>query len=205
MIRNIYIQYEIHKSFIKAMSSTKEKFTFKITVIGDGMVGKTSLIQKFTHGTFQTDYIRTIGAQFSIFKQDIEGDTCKLSLWDIAGQDEFFFLRPSFYKDSRAAIIVYSLEDNQHGKDSFKHISNWHNDITKFCGKIPIILLGNKVDLIDKNILDKSKVLKLTRKREFLDHFITSALTGEGVVKAFQAIIKELHFKYKKLKMSKEV
>jgi len=180
------------------MSSTKDKFVFKITVIGDGMVGKTSLIKKFTHGSFQTDYIRTIGAQFSKYTQNIEGDTCTLYLWDIAGQDKFFFLRPSFYKDSRAAIIVYSLEDNQLGKDSFKHISNWHNDIRKYCGKLPIILLGNKVDLIDKNILDKSKVLKLTRKREFLNHFVTSALSGEGVVDAFQAIINELYYKSRK-------
>ena len=114
----------------------------------------------------------------------------------------FFFLRPSFYQQSRAAIIVYSLEDNQLGSDSFKHISNWHKDIKKFCGKIPIILLGNKVDLIDKNILDESKVLKLTQKREFLGHFMTSALTGEGVVEAFQAIISELYYKYKKLSLN---
>ena len=181
------------------MSSTIDEFLFKITVIGDGMVGKTSLIKKFTQGSFQTDYIRTIGAQFSKYDQNIEGDTCTLSLWDIAGQDEFFFLRPSFYKESLAAIIVYSLEDNQLGKDSFKHISNWHNDIKKFCGKIPIILLGNKVDLIDKNILDKSKMLKLTRNREFLGHFITSALTGEGIIEAFQVIINNLYHKYKKL------
>ena len=181
------------------MSSTKGKFIFKITVIGDGMVGKTSLIKKFTHGGFQFDYIRTIGAQFSKYIQNIDGNSCTLSLWDIAGQDEFFFLRPSFYNGSKAAIIVYSLEDNQLGKDSFKHISNWHNDIKKFCGNIPIILLGNKVDLIDKNVLDESKVLKLTRKREFLAHFITSALTGEGVVEAFQAILSELYYKSKKL------
>lgn len=192
------------------MSSTKGEFVFKITVIGDGMVGKTSLIKKFTQGSFQTNYIRTIGAQFSKYTQNIEGDTCTLYFWDIAGQDEFFFLRPSFYQESRAAIIVYSLEDNQLGKDSFKHISNWHNDIKKFCGKIPIILLGNKADLIDKNILNESKVLKLIRKREFLGYFITSALTGEGVTEAFQAIIDELYYKHKKLslelqKMSREV
>ena len=167
------------------MSSTKSTFIFKITVIGDGMVGKTSLIKRFTHGNFQFDYIQTIGAQFSKYVQNFGGDTCTLSLWDIAGQDEFFFLRPSFYKDSRAAIIVYSLEDNQHGKDSFKHVSKWHNDIKKFCGNIPIILLCNKVDLIDKNILDESKVFKLTKKREFLGHYLTSALTGEGVDDAF--------------------
>lgn len=180
------------------MSSTKSEFIYKITVIGDGMVGKTSLIKKFTQGSFQTDYIRTIGAQFSKYFQNMEGDTCTLYFWDIAGQDQFFFLRPSFYTGSMAAIIVYSLENNQLGKDSFKHISNWHNDIKKFCGKIPIILMGNKVDLIDKNNLDESKVLKLTRKKEFLSHFITSALSGEGVIEAFQAIINELYYKHKK-------
>jgi len=179
------------------MSSTKSTFIFKITVIGDGMVGKTSLIKRFTHGNFQFDYIQTIGAQFSKYVQNFGGDTCTLSLWDIAGQDEFFFLRPSFYKDSRAAIIVYSLEDNQHGKDSFKHVSKWHNDIKKFCGNIPIILLCNKVDLIDKNILDESKVFKLTKKREFLGHYLTSALTGEGVDDAFQALTNELYYKCK--------
>jgi len=181
------------------MSSTKEEFHFKITVIGDGMVGKTSLIKKFTHESFQTDYIRTIGAQFSKYNQNIEGDTCTLSLWDIAGQDEFFFLRPSFYKESMAAIIVYSLENNQLGKNSVKHISNWHNDIKKFCGKIPIILLGNKVDLVDKNVLEESKISKLTRSNDFLGHFMTSALTGEGIIEAFQVIINNLYHKYKKL------
>ncbi len=183
------------------MSSTKGKYMFKITVIGDGMVGKTSLIKKFSQGNFQFDYIRTIGAQFSKYVQEIDGDTCTLSLWDIAGQDEFFFLRPSFYQASKAAIIVYSLEENQLGKDSFKHISNWHNDIKKFCGKIPIILLGNKVDLVDKDLLDESKALKLTQKREFLAHFITSALTSEGVVEAFEAIINELYNKYKNISL----
>lgn len=181
------------------MTSIQGEFVFKITVIGDGMVGKTSLIQKFTQGSFKTDYIRTIGAQFSKYIQIIEKDKCTLYLWDIAGQDEFFFLRPSFYQESKAAIIVYSLELNQLGKDSLKHISNWHNDIKKFCGDIPIILLGNKVDLIDNDTLDDSKILKLTQKRGFLGHYFTSALTGQGVIEAFQSIINILYHKYKKL------
>ncbi|MFX1552002.1 MAG: GTP-binding protein, partial [Promethearchaeota archaeon] len=93
------------------MSSSGAKFNFKITVVGDGRVGKTSLIQKFTQGGFQKDYIRTIGAQFSVFSKKINEDNIKLLFWDIAGQDNFNFLRPSFFKNSRAAIIVYSLEE----------------------------------------------------------------------------------------------
>ena len=119
-----------------------DRWLFKITVVGDGQVGKTSLIQKFTKGSFQEEYIKTIGAQFSIYEMEIDGDFCELFFWDIAGQDEFHFLRPSFYKDSKAAIMVYSLEENDLGKNSLKHIPNWHDDILKFCSnaeKISII------------------------------------------------------------------
>ncbi|GAH43367.1 unnamed protein product, partial [marine sediment metagenome] len=95
------------------MSETNKKFRFKITVIGDGAVGKTSLIQKFTNDNFKEEYIKTIGAQFSIFDRKIDGDKIKLLFWDIAGQDSFNFLRPSFFNNSVAAIIVYTLENNE--------------------------------------------------------------------------------------------
>ncbi|MFX1408879.1 MAG: Rab family GTPase [Promethearchaeota archaeon] len=179
------------------MTKTKEVYRFKITVIGDGGVGKTSLIKKFTQGEFDEDYIKTIGAQFSKYVEEIEGDSCNLFFWDIAGQDEFHFLRPSFYKESRAAIIVYSLEENDLGKESFKHIANWHDDIKKFCGDIPAIVFGNKVDLVDEKNIDNSKILKFVNKRDLLGYYKTSAKTGQGVTQAFHAIIRELYNKYK--------
>ncbi|MFX1321773.1 MAG: GTP-binding protein [Promethearchaeota archaeon] len=176
-----------------------DRWSFKITVVGDGQVGKTSLIQKFTKGSFQEEYIKTIGAQFSIYEMEIDGDFCELFFWDIAGQDEFHFLRPSFYKDSKAAIIVYSLEENDLGKNSLKHIPNWHDDILKFCGDIPIVVFANKVDLVDKENLVDTKILKIIKKRNFLEYYRTSAKTGEGVSQAFQTIIRELYNKYKAL------
>jgi len=174
-----------------------DKFTFKVTTIGDGAVGKTSLIRKFTQGNFQEQYIQTIGAQFSKYTQEIEGDKCKLFFWDIAGQDTFHFLRPAFYKASVAAIIVFSLEENELGEESFKHVPNWHNEIKKFCGDIPIVLFGNKVDLVDEKELDDEKPLKLIEKKDLLGYYRTSAKTGQGVQEAFHAIINELYSKYK--------
>ena len=176
-----------------------EKFTFKVTVIGDGRVGKTSLIKKFTKGKFQEDYIKTIGAQFSKFDAEISGDTIKLLFWDIAGQDEFFFLHPTFYRESRAAIIVYSLEENNLGKRSFEHITDWHGDIIKYCGDIPIVVFANKVDLIEENNLDKMNIQEFVKERDFLGYFLTSAKTGQGVHEAFNVIINELYSKYKAL------
>ena len=179
------------------MNKSQDIFKFKITIIGDGGVGKTSLIRKFTQGSFQKDYIKTIGAQFSKYVKEIEGDQCELFFWDIAGQDEFHFLRPSFYKNSNAAIIVYSLEENILGKESFKNITNWYYDLKQFCGIIPVLVFANKVDLVDKDILDNVKILKFVKKKNLLGYYLTSAKTGESVFEAFQAIIKELYYKYK--------
>ena len=179
------------------MTENSQNFKFKITVIGNGGVGKTSLIRKFTLGNFQEDYIKTIGAQFSKYEQKIDGDQCELFFWDIAGQDEFHFLRPSFYKDSTAAIIVYSLEENNLGKESIKNISNWYDDLTQYCGIIPVVVFANKVDLVNKTALDNKKTIKFVQKKNLLGYYLTSAKTGEGVDEAFRAIIKELYYKYK--------
>lgn len=183
------------------MTDNKDKFIFKIVVIGDAAVGKTSLITKFTQNTFQEDYIQTIGAQLSSYEDEANGDKIELFFWDIAGQDTFHFLRPAFYQGSRAAIIVYSLEDSNHGKRSFEHVDEWHEDIKMHCGDLPTILLGNKVDLVDKKKLKEKKVLKLVNKRGFLGYYKTSAKTGEGVIEAFQVLIKELYNKYKGLRL----
>jgi small GTP-binding protein len=173
------------------------KFKFKITVIGDGFVGKTSLIRNFTKGSFQEEYIKTIGAQFSEYIEELEGDRWELIFWDIAGQDDFHFLRPAFYKSSFASIIVFSLEENDLGKDSFNHVADWYKEIKKFCGDIPIILFGNKVDLVDESKLNDEKIQKFIKKNELIDFYYTSAKTGQNVEKAFGAIIRELQNKYK--------
>lgn len=178
---------------------TGAAFRFKISVIGDGQVGKTSLIKKFTQGSFETDYVKTIGAQFSKYEKEIDGDEIRLIFWDIAGQDDFLFLRPSFYKESGGAIIVFSLEDNDLGLRSFEHINNWYDNIIKFCGEIPMILFANKVDLVKEDKLDKSNIKEKAEKLGFLGYYLTSAKTGHGVHDAFNSLIEKLYYKAKAL------
>ncbi len=172
---------------------SKKGYVFKITVIGDGAVGKTSLIKKYTQGSFQKDYIKTLGAQFSKYDEDIDGNNIKLFFWDIAGQREFDFMRPTFYKGSKAAIIVFSHTD----PESLEHIFEWHDDIKKYLGELPIVLFGNKTDLVDENDLNDDKVNEIVTNRKFLGYYKTSAKTGAGVYEAFQAIIKDLYAKNK--------
>ena len=177
--------------------TNSETYRFKIVVVGDGAVGKTSLIKKFTKGTFERDYVKTIGAQFSKYNKKIDDDLIRLVFWDIAGQEDFNFLQPLFYKESKAAIIVYSLEENTLGEKSFTHIENWYEVVEKNCGDIPIVLFANKVDLVNESSINKSKIQKLAEEYKFLNLFFTSAKTGENVVKAFNAIIERLYFQFK--------
>ena len=97
-------------------------------------------------------------------------------------------MRPTFYKGSKAAIIVFSHTD----EDSYKHITSWHEDIKKYTGDLPIVLFGNKVDLVKKKDLDDPKVKKIIKEKDFLGYYKTSAKTGENVFSAFQAIIKNI-------------
>ncbi len=179
------------------MNDTNIQYVFKITVIGDSAVGKTSLIKQYTQASFENDYISTIGAQFSIYNEKIDGDNCKLFFWDLAGQKEFNLLRSQFYRESKAAIIVYSLEENNLGIESFKHLSEWYKEIKNHCGEIPVIIFANKVDLIDEDNLDDSEIQNLIKKNNFIGVYRTSAKTGKGVTDAFQKIIKVLLTQYK--------
>ena len=189
------------------MSSEDERgFVFKIAVIGDGAVGKTSLIKKYTKGEFNEQYIMTLGAQFTEHDTAIQGNPIRLVFWDIAGQEQFADLRKGFYTGSRACIIVFSHEENEHGENSFKNIPKWLNDIKKNCGHLPIILFGNKIDLvtdIDKLVEDKDypksndNVDKMVEGYNFLGYYLTSALAGIGVNEAFQILCEKLFQIYK--------
>jgi len=179
-------------NFSLEVETAKKKIKVKVTVIGDGSVGKTSLIQKFTQGIFKTDYVKTIGAQLTNYETEIDEYRIELIFWDIAGQDNFHFLRPSFYRGSKAAIIVYSLEENDLGKRSFNHITTWHKDVKQFCGEIPVVLFANKVDLINEQNLDKTKIQKLVKELNFLGYYITSAKTGQGLDDAFDALSRKI-------------
>ncbi len=168
-------------------------FKFKIVVIGDGGVGKTSLIKKFTHGNFKEDYIKTIGAQFTKIQKKVDGDEISLIFWDIAGQSSFDFLSSLFYKESNACIIVYSVEENELGTESFSHIADWYNELRNRCGNIPVVLFANKIDLIDEDKLDTPKIQRILDDLNIPNYYLTSAKTGQGVTDAFNDLIVKLY------------
>lgn len=181
------------------MSGEGKGYGFKVVVIGDGAVGKTSLIKKYTQGSFKKEYIATLGTQFSKYEEEINGDKVELFLWDIAGQEQFQALRQRFYIGSAGAIIVFSLDPEQ--SRSYEHVPRWLDDLKKHCGNIPIVLFGNKIDLVEDGSLEGNPILptvdanvvQFAKENRFLGYYKTSALTGQGVTDAFKALVKKLY------------
>jgi small GTP-binding protein len=160
-------------------------FVFKICVIGEGTVGKTSLIKRYTQGSFVKEYIKTLGGQFSQYETIIGTQRIRLFFWDIAGQNEFNFMRPTFYKGAKAAIIVYDLSK----PETEATVETWYNDSKQHTGTIPVIVFGNKIDLVDVQKLDQTSIEDICKKHTFLGYYLTSAATGEHVKDAFHSII----------------
>jgi small GTP-binding protein len=174
------------------MSENKEfekDFIFKICVIGDGAAGKTSLIKRFTQGSFNKDYIKTLGAQFSRYEKVLgaKGEIrARLFFWDIAGQAEFSFMRPTFYNGAKATVCVFDLTRDE----TRDNVATWIDDISKYCGNLPTVCFGNKSDLLDDETkYDDSKIKSIADEKKFLNFYKTSAKTGKHVQDAFNSII----------------
>lgn len=159
-------------------------FVFKIVVLGDGAVGKTSLIKQWTEGTFRTDYILTIGSNFAVKSLNIEDKPIKLQIWDLAGQPHFSDVRVLFYKGAMGAMYVFDVSRTE----SYDNVIKWYEELKNICGDVPRVLLGNKVDLTDQRKITPEKGLELAKRLGGIPYFETSAKTGKQVNEAFQKI-----------------
>ncbi|MHA1409216.1 MAG: GTP-binding protein [Candidatus Odinarchaeia archaeon] len=124
--------------------SPKAKYVFKVILVGDGAVGKTSLILRFTEKKFSEDYKKTLGTDFAVKQITLDDNTSvKLQIWDLGGQEIFRNLRKVFFPGAKAALIVFDITN----RTSFNNVENWFNDIQKEVPGIPTIIVGNKIDL----------------------------------------------------------
>ena len=162
--------------------SGKGQYKFKITLFGPGGVGKTSLLLRYIKDYFSDDLKKTIGSNFLIKDVEIDGKQVRLLLWDIGGQPQFHKLRTIYFKGSNGALGVFDLSSNQ----TLLKIPGWISSIKKTVKKtIPMILLGNKVDLARE--VDKEEAEDLA-KRLSCEYMETYAKTGENVEQVFEVI-----------------
>ncbi len=164
------------------ISDSAPSIKFKITLFGPGNVGKTSLLLRYIKDYFAEDLKKTIGSNFLIKDVDIDGQKIRLLLWDIGGQAQFHKLRTIYFKGSNGALGVYDVTDSQ----SLLKIPGWCSSIKKTVKRnIPMVLLGNKVDLGRQVSQEEGADLAKRLDMEYLE---TSAKTGENVEVAFEKI-----------------
>ena len=170
---------------IKIIEQSNDVYKYKITLFGTAAVGKTSLLLRYVKNSFSEDLKKTIGSNFLIKDVNVDDKKVRLLLWDIGGQAQFQKLRRIYFKGSNAAFGVYDVTNT----DSLMKVPGWVSSINKSVNKeIPMILVGNKIDLERKVSREEGEELAGRLKCTYLE---TSAKTGENVEKAFQFLARK--------------
>jgi len=175
------------------MEEPKEirEFVFKITVLGEAAVGKTSLLNRFCEDTFNEDYKPTLGANIIRKDVNIEQHTkVRLIMWDLAGQEKYNVIRSMYFQGCQGALLVYDVS-RYNTFDCIK--SRWLRDFKKYIRKEGVyVLIGNKIDLADDRVVPTEKGKDLAEKIN-ASHFIeTSAKLGENIEEAFLLLVKQI-------------
>ena len=155
----------------------------KVVIAGNGNVGKTSLIRQFCEGKFEQTRVATIGVDFQTQTVDLPEKTVKLSIWDMAGQDRFQFIRAGFYRGSRASARVYYVPD----PESFANLASWRGRIPQAVAQRSFVVSGKQ--------MDRERTQQPQQAQEFADelraqYLETSALDGSGVAQLFETLAK---------------
>ncbi|MCY3414058.1 MAG: GTP-binding protein [Candidatus Heimdallarchaeota archaeon] len=166
----------------------KKKFISKLVLIGDPAVGKTSLKTYLTQGKFDASSQMTIGADVTRYALDISDEfQLILQIWDIAGQTKHGDLAAGYYKGSKGALVIFDMTR----ADTFENIPFWLDMLmNSLQEKIPIMLIGNKIDLSNQVKISKDQVFDYAKVlTDWLGYNVpvafTSAKTGENVNDSF--------------------
>lgn len=171
------------------------QYIFKIILIGDANIGKTSLINRYVTDSFADRYICTIGVDFMMKSINYDDQTIKLQLWDTAGMEKYKQITTSYYRGAQAAIVCFDLTS----RESFNSITKWVDDFCQFYNPIfqrTILIVGNKADLIDQRQIKQEEIDTYIQMNNYI-YFETSAKTGDNVEELFFTLAKTLYINYK--------
>ena len=175
------------------MASTKDEIPqYKVVLLGEGRVGKTSILLRFVENSYIEGRPSTF--QASYLNKHVAVDDkreAQLSIWDTAGQERFHSLGPIYYRDAKGAILVYDITD----ESTFDRVKSWTKELRKMVGdntQICITIVGNKIDLERQHRVVSQQAAKKYADSVGANYFEVSAKTGTGVDDAFQDLTKVL-------------
>lgn len=168
------------------MGTTKR---VKITVVGDGMVGKTCLLYVYTKNEFPTEYVPTVFDNY-VDRKVVDGEEVELSLWDTAGQEDYERLRPLSYTMTDCFLVCYSVGN----RSSYENvIHKWYPELKHFSASVPIVLVATKVDLrskLDQPVISTQEGKKLKKKIKAIHLIECSALDRINISEVFEEALR---------------
>ena len=159
-------------------------FIFKVLLLGNSDVGKSSLLLRYVDSVWNDAFVPTIGVDFKVKTLNINDKKIKMQIWDTAGQERFRTVVATYFRGAHGILLLYDVTN----KDSFKNLENWLIEIEKNAQeKVLKILIGNKCDLTDDREIttEEGKAFALRNGMEFME---TSAKMNTNVTEAFETL-----------------
>ncbi|KAJ2943764.1 hypothetical protein O0L34_g12370 [Tuta absoluta] len=167
------------------MGTTKR---LKITVVGDGMVGKTCLLYVYTKNEFPEEYVPTVFDNY-VGRLTVDGEEVEMALWDTAGQEDYERLRPLSYSDTNCFLVCYSVGT----RSSYDNVVlKWYPELKHFCASVPMVLVATKIDLREsgKAVITTQEGKKLKKKIKALGFVECSALERTNMDAVFEEAVR---------------
>mmetsp|Transcript_185 Transcript_185/g.206 ORF Transcript_185/g.206 Transcript_185/m.206 type:complete len:218 (-) Transcript_185:267-920(-) len=153
----------------------------KVVILGEGRVGKTSILLRYVRGEYSDKQQSTLQASYLDKRLVVGGQQTHLSIWDTAGQERFHSLGPIYYRDADGALLVYDITDHE----SFAKVRKWVKELRSIVGNdISIVIAGNKFDLEKRRAVQESDALEYAESVGAA-HIYTSAKLNKGLDETF--------------------
>jgi len=167
------------------MQGTAPVADFKLVLVGDGGVGKTTFVKRHLTGEFEKKYIATLGVEVHPMPFFTSKGQILFSVWDTAGQEKLGGLRDGYYIGGHCGIIMFDVCS----RITYQNVPKWYKDLVRVCENIPIVLVGNKVDVKDRKV--KAKQITFHRKKN-LQYYDISAKSNYQFEKPFVWLLRRL-------------
>jgi GTP-binding nuclear protein Ran len=167
------------------MQSQQPAAEFKLVLVGDGGVGKTTFVKRHLTGEFEKKYIATLGVEVHPMPFHTSKGLILFNVWDTAGQEKLGGLREGYYIGGHCGIIMFDVCS----RITYQNVPKWYKDLVRVCENIPIVLVGNKVDVKDRKV--KAKMITFHRKKN-LQYYDISAKSNYQFEKPFVWLLRRL-------------